>query len=167
MNAVGSINQKISWLSNMDIERVLRNLKIASKLSQNDKLVTEGVTFFIRPPGVLRTPMRIWYGESREHCIVSLRSLFSEAINILALRLTQENKDVSEIASAIFNNNTCTAERLIESIKDALQGCQNLLHTYSDDISYVARLQVIIQDTEEFLEKVTKENPNLTPKMSP
>ncbi len=151
----------------MDIERVLRNLKIASKLSQNDKLVTEGVTFFIRPPGVLRTPMRIWYGESREHCIASLRSLFSEAINILALKITQETKDISELSTAIFSNNSCTSERLIESIKDALQGCQNLLHTYSDDISYVARLQVIIQDTEEFIDKVIREHPNLTPKLSP
>lgn len=161
----------MSQLSNeMDIERVLRNLKIASKLSQNDKLVTEGVTFFIRPPGFFRTPLRKWNGESREHCIASLRSLFSEAINILALRINQTtpNAESSDITSSIFfNNNTCTPERLIQSIKDALQGCQNLLHTYSDDISYVARLQVIIQDTEEFLERVIKDHPNLSPKLSP
>lgn len=151
----------------MDIERVLRNLKITSKLSQNDKLVTEGVTFFIRPPSFMRTPARIYYGESREHCLVSLRSLFSEAVNLLALKLTQSEKESSDITSMIFSNNTCTPERLISAIEEALSGCQNLLHTYNEDISYVSRLQVIIQDTEEFINKIYVDYPHLCSKLNP
>ena len=139
----------------MDAERVFHNLTIVSKLSQNDKLITEGLTFGIRPPGLLRGAQRTWWGETREHSIGSLRSLLSDAMNILTLlhcSATGAYEPYGENGRASLS--TCTSDRMLQAIRDSISGMRNLLHTYIGDVSAVARLEVIIQDTEEFIRRM-------------
>lgn len=144
----------------MDAARVFHNLKIVSQLSQNDKLITEGLTFGIRRPSMWREVTRMWYGERREHVLMSVQSLMSEAMNILALLTQVSEPSFKRLGMSALA--TCTPERMLEAIRMALPGIRNLLQTYQGDVSICAKLQVIIQDTEEFIRALLAQNPELS-----
>lgn len=159
-----SPRKKLLKKKQMDAGRVFHNLRIVSKLSQNDKLVTEGLTFGIRTPSMWRELVRTWHGETREHMLMSLQALMGEAINILALT---RSADYQLPQSGILLN-TCTSGRMLAAIQCAIPGLQSLLQTYSCDVSICARLHGIKADTEEFIRIFLQHSPELTsPPSSP
>ena len=119
----------------MNMTETLLNLDIVSSVGINDKLVTEGSTFNIRPNTSLRSFVRWWNDESRLKNYVALQSLFGNAINLLHL-LKLRGEDAS-------------AARVARAINPAISGVKNLAQTYRDDVDLNAKFNRLVQDVEE------------------
>ena len=118
----------------MDSEALLHNLRIVSKVGEQDKLVT-GPRYFLRQPTLLRSVSRWWFGETRHRDIDNLRSLFAAAVNLV-------------IVSAEEKYHTgVSVERVVTEIKGALGGIDVLLRTYHDDHDICVRLETLVNDT--------------------
>lgn len=131
------------------MSNLLHNLGIVGRISEQDKIVTEGVRFTIRAPSMLREVSRRWYGEGREHNIEALRSLFFSALMLMQLVDAGETTTVS-----------VGRDRLLNEIRQALVGLRNLQQTYRDDVDTVSRLSVLEQECVEQLSKYATDPPS-------
>lgn len=119
----------------MNETEILLNLDVVSQVGINDKLVTQGFTFNIRPNTYTRSFSRWWYDEGRVKDYESLRSLFGSAINLTEL--------------LIFRKDIASAARVLAAITPALRGVQNLSQTYRDDVDVHAKFTRLVKDVGE------------------
>lgn len=127
----------------MNVTEVLLNLDVVSQVGINDKLVTEGASFNIRPNGYLRALMRWWYDEGRTKNYEALRSLFGNALNLSEL--------------LIHKGRIESATRVLDAIEPALNGVRNLSQTYRDDVDMFAKFTRLVKDVEDHRRGVVRE----------
>lgn len=124
----------------MDVEVTLHNLKIVSMVNEWDKLST-GVRYTIRSPSTMRSPLRMWFGETRAQDAEHLRLLFAASVNIFHLSTSPGMREVAGIEQHVRG-------RIEEAIQQAAFGVKKLMTTtYREDSETCARLELLLQET--------------------
>lgn len=119
----------------MNVTEVLLSLDVVSQVGINDKLVTEGPHFNIRPNTYFRAAMRWWYDECRSKNYDALRSLFGNAVNLVEL--------------LVYKGDVVCASRVLAAVTPALAGVRNLSQTYRDDVDVYAKFTRLVKDVED------------------
>ena len=121
----------------MNADEVFTNLLVVSKLNLNDKISYDGITFNIRPHTHSRALIRYVYGETRHQTCHALKGLFAAAVNIVEVFR--------------YRNDHANADRIAAALQTGVKGVRNLIETYRDDDNAAARLTMIANDVDGFL----------------
>ncbi len=110
-------------MSDSGLDDIIIDLKILALLNQNNKLVTGGSYLNVEQPNLIPEFFKRWIrGDSRDEAIKRINTTITTAIQ-----------------KASSNNN------IVEHLKNAVKGLENLKRTYSKCRQTVARLDAIIE----------------------
>lgn len=134
--------------SEMEFERTLRNLAVLAELKQNDKLITLSDSFAIHPPTPLRGAWRMWQGEARDANFQKIHDYIHTACNYVST-----NKHTFEVVHPDLQQEQIKRRclRMIETLKRSKNGISNLCHTYTDDTTSKVKLEIMMQQIDDFL----------------
>lgn len=134
-------------------QSMLQNLHVISNLKTGQKLCTLSSVFTIRDHGVMGGLMRRWYGEDRQANVSRITDLYKMAFLRCRVYALTEDRQSDEYI------------RLLEIISHSLTGLSTLVQTYRDDVSFVSKIEVLLQSISVFLKQhsVVSENPVVTP----
>tara|TARA_B110000046_G_C12922532_1_gene367803 strand:- start:340 stop:867 length:528 start_codon:yes stop_codon:yes gene_type:complete len=137
-----------------DIEKTLRNLGVLAAVKQNDKLLTEGAFFSIYVPTTLRSVFRTMYRESREQNMDRVYSCIGAAIAFVTSVVadTGDAHTQSIQWKLYLSSQTKFCKRVLEALRNAVFGLDNLIQTYHDDAAFVVKIENIKSDITDFLE---------------
>lgn len=134
-----------------DAERTLRNLSVLARLKQNDKLMTLADTFVITPPTVTRELWRRWYGEARAYNLERVYEVLKAAMAFLVSQKEQN----AELPFGVQRERLTRAyDRMIAALDASRKGLANLKDTYYDDTTFQVRLQLMMQEVDDFLASI-------------
>ena len=134
--------------SEAESERTLRNLTVLGEIKQNDKLTTYSDTFEIYPPTVLRGLYRKWQGEAR---ILNFQRI-QETINSACTYITSTRETLQNTQYDVSKEHLKRkCERIIMAMKTSKSGLENLSHTYFDDTTSKVRINLVIQQIDDFI----------------
>jgi hypothetical protein len=129
------------------VDRTMANLKLISMVNKGEKLCVRKGQLNIEQVDRLQ-PVRRWYNkDSRDTSLISIRNTVIDAIKI-SKGLLANNLQI-ELAEWIVS-------ALNEEIKRCETGLQNLKTTYTDDSSFVANLDVMIDRCRAHSEEIDK-----------
>lgn len=146
-----------------DAERTLRNLSVLAMLKQNDKLMTLADTFVIAPPTVTRELWRRWYGEARGYNLERVYEVLKAA---MAFLMSQKEQVVELPFGVQRERQTRANDRMMDALNVSRKGLMNLKDTYYDDITFQVRLQLMMQEVDDFLASINS-GPVPSPASSP
>ena len=137
------------------LDNCLLNLKIISKLEENDKLITNKDILKI-DKSVLFQGIKRWYSkEGRETTMGKLNEIYNESFkitdNILANEKTEQKED-----SNLEDSNSQIFQKFIVEFTNSLNGIDNLKKTYKDDVPMKSQLDMIGSKLTNRLEKMNK-----------
>ena len=137
------------------VDYCLLNLKIISKLEENDKLITNQDILKIDKP-VLFQGVKRWYSkEGRETTMAKLNDIYNESFKITDNILADE-KNVQKENSNLEDSNSQIFQKFIVEFTNSLNGIDNLKKTYKDDIPMKSQLDMIGSKLSNRLEKMNK-----------
>ena len=137
------------------VDYCLLNLKIISKLEENDKLITNQDILKIDKP-VLFQGVKRWYSkEGRETAMAKLNDIYNESFKITDNILADEKNDQKE-NSNLEDSNSQIFQKFIVEFTNSLNGIDNLKKTYKDDIPMKSQLDMIGNKLSNRLEKMNK-----------
>ena len=137
------------------VDYCLLNLKIISKLEENDKLITNQDILKIDKP-VLFQGVKRWYSkEGRETTMAKLNDIYNESFKITDNILADEKNDQKE-NSNLEDSNSQIFQKFIVEFTNSLNGIDNLKKTYKDDIPMKSQLDMIGSKLSNRLEKMNK-----------
>lgn len=119
-------------------DHVMRNLKVVASVKANQKLNTSLSEFTVQDKSLLSGASRLWWGERRQENVVRIADLFR--MTMLRCKLLQ-----------ITGEDDALLVRLLQLLTEALQGLQELLVTYRDDITLLSHIQVLQENVQSFL----------------
>nr|QDY51976.1 hypothetical protein 2_48 [Mimiviridae sp. ChoanoV1] len=133
------------------IDQNILNLKILSKIKENDKLLTNNELLEIDSPHIFQSINRWYNNENRNITIEKLNSILEDTFLITEnlLNENKEEKNLEETNTQIFQN-------LILEMKNSLVGLENLKKTYSTDILISSQIDLLIGKLSTRIEKMTK-----------
>jgi len=133
------------------IDQNILNLKILSKIKENDKLLTNNDLLEIDSPHLLQAINRWYNNENRNITIEKLNSILEDTFLITEnlLNENKEKKNLEETNTQIFQN-------LILEMKNSLVGLENLKKTYSTDILISSQIDLLIGKLSTRIEKMNK-----------
>jgi hypothetical protein len=138
---------------NETIDTYLLNLKIISKIEENDKLITTDKLIKIDKPTILQGVHR-WFGsESRDNTLEMLNQIYENSFDITDILLTKE-KDLDENKSELEDSNSQIFQKFIIEFTNSLVGIDNLKKTYKNDILILSQLDMISNKINSRLEKM-------------
>ena len=146
-----------------DAERTMCNLVLLSSVTQNDKLYTSENMFTISPPTTLRSLWRAWYGERRANNVQHVRQTVRAGI-AFAHRTLEEALAPNEMAPrASLRHATLVLqhERMLEALRNARTGIENLDQTYFDDPALLTQLQLVRAEIDDFLAVIAPHTCNI------
>lgn len=138
-----------------EIEIMLRNTNVVASVMPNDKLNTECPLFSVYVPTSTRGIWRLWCGEQREGNISKVQCCVRQATAFIQSTMQ------TQVVSSTFNGRIKAAidiqqcRRVMESLKGAIVGLDNLKQTYRDDVSIVAKINMIQNEIVDFLHATT------------
>ena len=134
-----------------DAERTLRNMSVLAMLKQNDKLMTLADTFVIAPPTVTRELWRRWYGEARGY---NLERVYEVLKSAMAFLMSQKEQ-ITELPFGVQRERQTRAyDRMVSALNASRMGLKNLKDTYYDDTTFQVRLQLMMQEVDDFLASI-------------
>jgi len=134
-----------------DAERTLRNMSVLAMLKQNDKLMTLGDTFVIAPPTVTRELWRRWYGETRGYNLERVYEVLKAAMAFLM----SQKEQIGELPFGVQRERQTRAyDRMVGALDASRKGLTNLKDTYYDDTTFKVRLQLMMQEVDDFLASI-------------
>lgn len=134
-----------------DAERTLRNMSVLAMLKQNDKLMTLADTFVIAPPTVTRELWRRWYGEARGYNLERVYEVLKAAMAFLI----SQKEQIAELPFGVQRERSTRAyDRMIGALDASRKGLTNLKDTYYDDTTFQVRLQLMMQEVDDFLASI-------------
>ena len=137
------------------VDYCLLNLKIISKLEENDKLITNKDILKIDKP-VLFQGVKRWYSkEGRESTMEKLNEIYNESFKITDNILDNEKNDQKE-NSNLEDSNSQIFQKFIVEFTNSLNGIDNLKKTYKDDVPMKSQLDMIGNKLNNRLEKMNK-----------
>lgn len=138
--------------SNDKIDRILINLKVLATIAQGERItVYANGSFSIYQSGWLQSLSRRTFGETRWGNLDSIKTVISEAINILQTYINLVDKSTNLPSSLPYPTlNSCvnyikTFSKELEAVKS---GLENLKVTYEADSLMVANLNLLIERTQ-------------------
>ena len=146
------------------IDNTILNLKIISKIKENDKLNSNNNIIEINQPHILQGIERWYLNEGRNVTIEKLNKICEDTFSITDELL--ENERLNNVNSAInMNSNKHTTlnennnqifQSFIYEMTNSLLGLENLKKTYSNDILISSQLDLILKKMNIRIEKMTK-----------
>jgi hypothetical protein len=119
---------------------IIVNLNVLSELKEKNKLVTKETFFNIDTSNPYIQPgLRWWYGNSRDNSITKINLLINEAFNFYKFK-----------------------PEILNYLEKSKKGLENLKKTYNDCAKSQARINIIIDEINRFLEKNRKNIINLS-----
>lgn len=138
---------------NESIDNNILNLKIISKIEENDKLITSNNLLKIDRPTLLQG-MHRWIGnESRSNAIERLSEIYDEGFKITDDLLSKE-KSLKENQNELCDTNSQVFQKYIVEFTNSLNGIDNLKKTYKNDVLILSQLEMIINKVNTRLEKM-------------
>ena len=138
---------------NTEIDTYLLNLKIISKIEENDKLITTDKLIKIDKPTVFQGVHRWMSSESRTNTLEILNQIYENSFDITDILLTKE-KDLDENKKELEDSNSQIFQKFIIEFTNSLVGIDNLKKTYKDDILILSQLDMISNKINSRLEKM-------------
>ena len=138
-----------------EVEIMLRNINVVASCMPNDKLNTDGSLFSIYVPTSIRGLWRFLYREGRESNVSDIQSCIRQATAFI--QHTMQNRVISHTFHGKLKAATELQQchRMMEALKRASQGIDNLTQTYKDDASIVSKLKMIEHEIEDFVNATT------------
>lgn len=137
------------------IDENILNLKIISKIKENDKLLTNNNLLSIDSPHLFQSVNRWYNNESRNITIDKLNDILDGTFAITKILLDQEKK--SNISKdSLEEDNSQIFQTFILEMKNSLVGLENLKKTYSEDILISSQLDLLINKLNTKIEKMSK-----------
>ena len=137
------------------IDENILNLKIISKIRENDKLLTNNNLLAIDSPHLFQSINRWYNKESRNITIDKLNDILDGTFAITKILLDQEKK--SKISKdSLEEDNSQIFQTFILEMKNSLVGLENLKKTYSEDILISSQLDLLINKLNTKIEKMSK-----------
>ena len=138
---------------NESIDNNILNLKIISKIEENDKLITTNNLLKIDRPTLFQGVHR-WIGnEGRQNTIERLNEIYETSFNITDDLLNKE-KSVKEDKNELGNTNSQIFQKYIVEFTNSLNGIDNLRKTYKNDVLILSQLEMISNKVNTRLEKM-------------
>ncbi len=138
---------------NETIDNNLLNLKIISKIEENDKLITTCRLIKIDKHTILQGVHR-WLGsESRDNTLQMLNQIYEDSFDITDILLNKE-KDLDETKKELEDSNSQIFQKFIIEFTNSLLGIDNLKKTYKNDILVLSQLDMIRNKINSRLEKM-------------
>lgn len=145
-----------SILDKKRIEDNLLNLKIISKIKENDKLSSQEKIIKIDPPSILQGVYRWMNAEGRCITIEKLTDIVNDSMDITEGLLKRE-KDLKENEYLdLQENNSQIFQTFIIELTNTLLGLENLKKTYCDDINIMSQLDILLKKITTRIDKMTK-----------
>ena len=138
---------------NGTVDNCLLNLKIISKLEENDKLITTEKLLKIDKPTLLQGVHRWMGNESRTNTLEMLNQIYENSFNITDSLLDKE-KESSENKKELEDSNSQIFQKFIIEFTNSLTGIDNLKKTYKNDILVLSQLDMISNKLNSRLEKM-------------
>lgn len=139
-----------------EIETNILNLKIISKIKENDKLCTNDKIIKIDSPSIFQGMTRWINSEGRGVTLERLKEIIDKTLDITEKLLDSEkvkkdynNKDLEENNSQIF-------QKFIIEMTNCLLGLENLKKTYGEDILIASQIDLLLKKITIRIEKMTK-----------
>jgi len=136
------------------IDENILNLKIISKIKENDKLLANKSLLEIDSPHLFQSVNRWYNKENRNITIEKLNNILEGTFKITKILLEKEKSDKEEIS--LEDNNSQIFQTLILEMKNSLVGLENLKKTYSEDILVSSQLDLLISKLSSRIEKMSK-----------
>tara|TARA_Y100000590_G_C15406340_1_gene895840 strand:- start:112 stop:582 length:471 start_codon:yes stop_codon:yes gene_type:complete len=145
-----------SILDKKRIEDNLLNLKIISKIKENDKLSSQEKIIKIDPPSMLQGVYRWMNAEGRCITLEKLTDIVNASMEITEGLLKRE-KDLKENEYLnLQENNSQIFQTFIIELTNTLLGLENLKKTYCDDINIMSQLDILLKKITTRIDKMTK-----------
>ena len=138
------------------IDENILNLKIISKIRENDKLLTNNNLLAIDSPHLFQSLNRWYNKESRSITIEKLNDILDGTFAITKILLDQEKKNNNKDRESLEENNSQIFQTFILEMKNSLVGLENLKKTYSEDILISSQLDLLINKLNTKIEKMSK-----------
>ena len=117
-----------------DIENILINLRVLSRLQCHTRLNTTETLFRIHTPAnwIPTWAKRWWSAQNRVTDISRIRNVYTNSIKYV-------------------NSNHSESDRIKKYLKDSLNGLNNLKTTYVNDVTTVALIDVVVDNVTQLL----------------
>lgn len=143
-------------LNKKQIEDNLLNLKIISKIKENDKLSSQEKIIKIDPPSILQGVYRWMNSEGRSITLEKLTEIVNNSMDITEGLLKRE-KDLKENEYLdLQENNSQIFHTFIIELTNTLLGLENLKKTYCNDINIMSQLDILLKKITTRIDKMTK-----------
>lgn len=143
-------------LNKKQIEDNLLNLKIISKIKENDKLSSQEKIIKIDPPSILQGVYRWMNSEGRSITLDKLTEIVNNSMDITEGLLKRE-KDLKENEYLdLQENNSQIFQTFIIELTNTLLGLENLKKTYCNDINIMSQLDILLKKITTRIDKMTK-----------
>jgi len=136
------------------IDENILNLKIISKIKENDKLLANKSLLEIDSPHLFQSVNRWYNKENRNITIEKLNNILEGTFKITKILLEKEKDNKEE--KSLEDNNSQIFQNLILEMKNSLVGIENLKKTYSEDILVSSQLDLLISKLSSRIEKMSK-----------
>jgi hypothetical protein len=138
------------------IEDNLLNLKIISKIKENDKLSSQEKIIKIDPPSILQGVYRWINAEGRSITMEKLTDIINESMLITEGLLEREKELKENEYLDLQENNSQIFQNFIIELTNSLLGLENLKKTYHDDINIMSQLDILLKKLTTRIDKMTK-----------
>ena len=141
---------------NLNLTEVcLLNLKIISKLEENEKLITKDTILKIDKPYILHGIKRWIANEKREITILRLNEIYKKSFDITDELLDNEKNNDND-NNILEDSNSQIFQKFIIEFTNSLTGINNLKKTYATDVPIISQLDMISNKLNTRLEKMNK-----------
>ena len=145
---------EVETISQKFIDQNILNLKIISKIKENDKLLANKNLLEIDSPHLFQSVNRWYNKENRNITIEKLNNILEGTFKITKILLEKEKGNKEE--KSLEDNNSQIFQTLILEMKNSLVGLENLKKTYSTDILISSQIDLLIGKLSTRIEKMTK-----------
>ena len=148
--------KNITKINKDELDNNILNLKIISKIQENDKLITNDELIKIDSPKLLQSITRWYSNNSRSITLKKLNDIIDISFKFTDIIINNEVIQYENSIYSLEDNNNELFQKFIVELTNSLIGFNNLKNTYSDDILISSQIDLIINKINNRLEKMTK-----------
>ncbi len=149
-------------------ERVLQNLIVLGSVLQNDKIISNDDCFVLHEPSAMRSLYRYYYSENRIANVCKIQANVREAKGFITSCITSEPMEETNFATRMQATNMRQARsRMMTAMRKSIQGLENLKLSYKEDASTNAKLDMIINEINDFVMATNQSSPALSSDIVP
>ena len=137
------------------VDTCLLNLKIISKLEENDKLITNEDILKIDKPVILQGLKRWYTSEGRDTTMEKLNEIYSQSFEITD-KILENEKNNNMDTTNLDDSNSQVFQKFVVEFTNSLNGINNLKKTYGEDVPIMSQLDMISNKLNNRLEKMHK-----------